>query len=339
MRLTVAVTSLLVGIATVQQHSICFGFTIAGSAPKPSTRTTPTQRFNSEDPFDRFDFPSDAEVIAEEVDVEPIDIAPEAIRLKEDLLALASVTKRGFASSKEQRQKAKDIVYDLASYNPTKNPASPYYSSKDSGGMVYEGTCTSTDGSDLPTLAGKWTLIYTDAPDITGLDGGPLATAKLGRIGQECTPPLIKNVIEWRRPDWAASLPFSGSDDSRVLQKVCVEASAKPEKPFEVDLKIVGLDVMALNGNSRGGDTNGMDSADNDNDNTALLNNLHKLPETIQQDGIPVGLLKSNPIELRGPLTVPFGQFEILYLDDEMRIIKTGQNYIAVNVRDEEEWF
>mmetsp|Transcript_9849 Transcript_9849/g.13875 ORF Transcript_9849/g.13875 Transcript_9849/m.13875 type:complete len:336 (-) Transcript_9849:46-1053(-) len=335
MRLTVAATSLLVALVVPSQPIL--GFTIVGGGTKRNT-ISKTQRFNSEDPFDRFDFPSDAEVIAEEVDVEPIDIAPEAIRLKEDLLALASATKRGFASSKEQRQKAKDIVYDLATYNPTKNPAAPYYRSKDSGGMVYEGTCTSAGGSELPTLAGKWTLIYTDAPDITGLDGGPLATAKLGRIGQECTPPYIKNVIEWRRPDWAASLPFSGSDDSRVLQKVCTEASAKPEKPFEVDLKIVGLDLMAMNGSGdNGGSSSFMDSSGDDN--TALMDNLKNLPENVQQNGIPVGLLQSNPIELRGPLTVPFGQFEILYLDDEMRIIKTGQNYLAVNVRDEEEWF
>uniref|UniRef100_A0A7S1Z0U5 Plastid lipid-associated protein/fibrillin conserved domain-containing protein n=1 Tax=Ditylum brightwellii TaxID=49249 RepID=A0A7S1Z0U5_9STRA len=63
--------------------------------------------------------------------------------------------------------------------------------------------------------------------------------------------------------------------------------------------------------------------------------------ETIQEVGLLPTLLKQNPIELRGVITLPFGTFEILYLDEELRIIKTGQNYLAVNVRQKgtEEWF
>eukprot|EP00913_Durusdinium_trenchii_P032372 g30310.t1 len=32
-------------------------------------------------------------------------------------------------------------------------------------------------------------------------------------------------------------------------------------------------------------------------------------------------------VNLKGPLTLPFGRFEILYLDDEIRIIRTGQGW------------
>ena len=200
----------------------------------------------------------------------------------------------------------------MARCNPTPEPASPYYTDR-------QGT---NEQSEI-SLAGKWNLIYTDAPDITGLDTSrnPFSTAQLGRIGQECNPPYIKNVIEWRRPDWAKDLPFSGSDDSRILQKVVTSASATPEKPLNVDLKVAGLEL---------------ESGDNNN-----CNNDGDLVSTIRNLGLPAGLLSQNPIDLKGPLNPPFGQFEILYLDEEIRIIKTGQSYLAVNrrINDGEEWF
>lgn len=172
------------------------------------------------------------------------------------------------------------------------------------------------------SLAGKWTLIYTDAPDIISLDGGPFATAKLGRVGQECNPPSIKNVIEWIRPDWASSLPFLSDDESsRVLQKVCCEGRSSQEHPKTVDLKIVGLELIGLRGlengdcNTRGG---------------GGFNAMF---------GGPAALFESNPVTLQGPLSAPFGKFEILYLDHEMRITKTFQGYIAVNIREDNPWF
>lgn len=160
-------------------------------------------------------------------------------------------------------------------------------------------------------------MIYTDAPDITSLEGGPFSTAKLGKIGQECDPPSIKNVIEWQRPDWAASLPFSGSDSSRVLQKVCCEGSASSDKPKEVDLKLLGLELSGMNGSTVDDAQGGLGS---------LLNG-------------PASLFESNPVKLQGPLTAPFGKFELLYLDDDMRITKTYQGFVAVNIREKEEWF
>lgn len=242
--------------------------------------------------------------------VEAVIVDPDALRLEKDLFKIADSTNRGFTASSSERKRAREIIFDLAAYNPTAEPAAPYYNTTR--------TTTTADKDGSPTLAGKWTLVYTDAPDITSLDaGGPFATAKLGRIGQECEPPLIKNVIEWKRPDWAKSLPFSGTDQSRVLQKVCVQATASPDKPLIVNLKLVGIEVVS--GSSSG--------------------NATTFGEAIQQNGLPAAWFQSNPLELRGPLTAPFGQFEVLYLDDRMRIIKTGQKYLAVNIRNEEDWF
>ena len=238
---------------------------------------------------------------------------PEAIQLRKELLDLAEETKKGFSATQSQRDRAREIIYNLSNFNPSSDPAMPYYEYENSGVEHYSSV----------SLAGKWDLIYTDAPDITSLDTSrnPLATAQLGRIGQECEPPFIKNVIEWKKPDWSSQLPlpFIGKSNSRILQKVCVKAKASPDRPFLVDLELVGIDLVAPPRTS-------------DNDGGSLI-------EAIEEEGLPAGILRNNPIELRGPLTAPFGQFEILYLDEEMRIVRTGQNYLAVNLRSREEWF
>lgn len=188
---------------------------------------------------------------------------------------------------------------------------------------------------------GKWQLIYTDAPDIVSLDSSknPFSTAKLGRIGQECSPPYIKNVIEWLRPDWAKDLPFSGTDQSRILQKVVTAASATPTKPLLVNLKVAGFELEAGTTKMTGrgdSDGNGMSTT-----TTTTTSSSSDLMNRIQREGIPAGLLSFNPVDLKGPVNTPFGQFEILYLDDELRMIRTGQNYLAVNRRlaPDEEWF
>lgn len=250
---------------------------------------------------------------------------PEAIRLRDELLTLAQETNKGFKSTPSQKKRARDIIEKLAKFNPTQDPAAPYYSTKD--------TTTTSSATPAVSLTGKWDLIYTDAPDITSLDTSwnPLATAKLGRIGQECTPPLIKNVIEWQRPDWADQLPlpFVGNSDSRILQKVCVKATALPQQPMKVNLELVGIDFVAPPATIV--PINDVSEADNANNKN--------VQDDIAREGLLEGILRNNPLELRGPLTAPFGQFEILYLDEEMRIIRTNQNFLAVNMRSQKEWF
>ncbi|EED92207.1 predicted protein [Thalassiosira pseudonana CCMP1335] len=244
---------------------------------------------------------------------------PKAIELKNDLISLAQATRRGFSASRADREKAWQIVDGLSTFNPTKEPASAYYNENTSS------SSTNINSSPPPSLAGKWTLIYTDAPDINSLDttGNPFATAQLGRIGQECNPPSIKNVIEWKRPDWLPlSLPFSGGEGSRVLQKVCCEGSATLDEPAVVELKLVGLELEGDDDTTNNSNNNG------DDRNNKLLNG-------------PAGFLENFPVKLQGPLVAPFGKFEILYLDGTMRITRTHQGFTAVNVREDKEskWF
>ena len=254
------------------------------------------------------------------------DIDPMAIQLKDEILDLATRTKRGFQASKNDRQRAKELITQLAKYNPTSNPASLYYDNA---------ADSSSTTSTKSTLSGKWTLVYTDAPDITSLDTSknPFATAILGKIGQECNPPYIKNVIEWKRPEWATNLPFSGrksgsvgdDDEPRILQKVVTSASANPKNPFKVNLKVAGFELMV-------GDNEFLEGNTSSDDITSRIETLGLLP----------GLLSLNPIDIKGPLNPPFGQFEILYLDDNFRIIRTYQGYYAINQRitsPKDEWF
>lgn len=237
-------------------------------------------------------------------------LSSEQQQLKDDLVAIASSTRRGFSASRSDRDKAKHIINELSQLSPTEEPAAAYYATSS------DAQARSND--NVPSLAGKWTLIYTDAPDITSLDA-PLSIQKLGRIGQECNPPLIKNVIEWKRPDWASALPFSGDEDSRILQKVVTEGSSTPADNPSVDLKLIGLEISGTNGSTEETDPD-------------LLNSLFNGP---------AALFEQNPIKLQGPLKGPFGKFDILYLDDDMRITKTYQGFYAVNVRQEKdnEWF
>jgi hypothetical protein len=267
---------------------------------------------------------NDAFVPESEDDNNNTDAANVAMRqlreeIKGQILSLAASTARGFEATPSERDQMKDLIFDLGDTfdGAAAEPAAPYY--EDAEIRFYD---------DKPTLEGSWTLVYTDAPDITGLDAGsstPLPSlAQLGRIGQSCKPPYITNVIEWVKPSWAQNLPsflLPGEDtNARILQKVVTEAKAVPSRPTQVDLTLVGLDVTARM------------SYDNDTSE----NNLQ---EAIKEKGLLVGFLKTNPLELRGPLKTPFGKFTILYVDDELRIIRTYQSYPAINIQNKEEWF
>ena len=139
----------------------------------------------------------------------------DAVRLKEELLALAESTQRGFKASREEKQNAKSIVAKLAKLNPTAEPAKSYYDDADK----------SSNDEDIdsasPDLSGKWTLIYTDAPDITSLDtsNNPLATSKLGRIGQECSPPYIRMSSNGNVP----TLPIRCHSSYPLVDRMTIE--------------------------------------------------------------------------------------------------------------------
>ena len=60
---------------------------------------------------------------------------------------------------------------------------------------------------------------------------------------------------------------------------------------------------------------------------------------TVPQVVVRENFFEENPVELRGVFrfTAPFGKFRVL--DEDMRIIRTGQKILAVNIRNKEDWF
>eukprot|EP00968_Pinguiococcus_pyrenoidosus_P012820 scaffold1144_cov215-Pinguiococcus_pyrenoidosus.AAC.5 len=137
-------------------------------------------------------------------------------------------------------------------------------------------------------LNGKWELLYSDAPDILGIRGGPLA--KLEFIGQDIDSlaMTIDNVIRYSPSDAMRSAFGSlGIANDRLEQRVLLSYEQDPMEPRTVTMRVRGTSIAPEN-------TLG-------------------------------GRLNLNPLELVGPTTLPFGQFEILYNDGDLRIVKTGR--------------
>ena len=260
---------------------------------------------------------------------------------REKVLAAAFRTMCGFRATETDRQRMRYLIQQLAAYNPTAAPAAAFYdpnnkdNDDDSSSFSSSSSSsftTTTTTTTAPSLTGKWTLLYTDAPDILGLADND-SLGRLQRIGQECNQGTIANVIEWFPPIWAGALPWQLPQ--RALQKVVTKATASPAEPCKVNLVLQGLQVEW---NLQNGDNDGGGDDDDDDDNNNNNNN------TTTNTPLPSWLSffnTNNPLVLQGPLTVPFGSFEILYLDDEIRIIRTNQGYYAINKRNtaDTEWF
>lgn len=144
-------------------------------------------------------------------------------------------------------------------------------------------------------LGGNWTLIYTDAPDIIGIPSSPLS--ELGRIGQEIDPAsgTIANVIEYVPSQLARSLPLGDRASSDLLvQRVFTDYRASSPTSVELDIKGLGF-----------------------------------FPERVFGLDVPSFVR----LKQEGPLSLPFGRFEVLYLDEDIRIVKTGQGWTSINRR------
>lgn len=265
-----------------------------------------------------------ATTLSDRSDVNAIDTNGDEVEsIKQEIYRLAEQTSRGFQANDLQRRCTHDLITDLARLYIANHPARAFY---DSSSVNCFEKDSNEKNSTCFTLQGKWELVYTDAPDITTLDQNPLAT--LGRIGQECSSPFIKNVIEWKQPEWAERVPFlSGrarrstpSTYPRVLLKVVTSAMAQPQQPTKVNLQVAGIQI----------------ETDLDEDNMNQNNKSVSLKDRIRRNGVVVGLLKKwRNVDWvsNAQNRLPFGSFDIVYLDENLRITRTSQNHITVNKR------
>lgn len=141
------------------------------------------------------------------------------------------------------------------------------------------------------SLDGKWRLIYSDAPDIITLDSGPLAD--VGFIGQEISTErqTITNIIQYSAPTTL------GLPDDLTEQKVVL--SGKISSSERISLNLCGLLVTP----------------------TKVFG--QEVPGWLRFGGV-----FGDDLSLLRPY---FGHFDIWYLDDEIRIIRTNSGYIAIN--------
>ncbi len=152
---------------------------------------------------------------------------------------------RGFRSTRKQEEEMGEIIDRLVELNPTREPAWSYYGKTNPLTRQLYQSLANQKGKlkeeTLASLEGKWILTYTNVPSIVSL-ASDVPFAKLGRIGQECTPfpdYTVRTIIEWKRPDWVTNLRalgglskwLFGKEESSVLQITTLRAKATPDDP------------------------------------------------------------------------------------------------------------
>jgi len=185
--------------------------------------------------------------------------------LKARLLAAAAASGRGFETSEAQKAEVLRLIRELVASSPPP--------------------------PDRADVDGDWELLWTDAPDILGLRGGPVAN--LRRIGQQIdtSAGTIENVIEYEPARWNPLVAPLGAQDDRVQQRVLLTFVSSGQR---YELRLAGTAFRF---------------------------------ETLL--GVKLGALRR--LEFKGPFDVPFGSFDLLYNDGSLRIVRTLQGFYSLN--------
>ena len=159
----------------------------------------------------------------------------------------------------------------------------------------------------VPMLQGRWRLVFSDAPDIVRntMPLGPLSA--VGEIRQEIGAPdmggtfEIANIIEVLPPEAVRAIGSLPVGNDSTEQRVLLDAQAAAPPSSRVELTLRGSELR---------------------------------PKTLLGQALD-GILP--PLRLQGPkaLALPFGSFDIIYVDDTLRVVRTNQGYWGVNVRDD----
>ena len=200
--------------------------------------------------------------------VESVDDAPDAVaEAKDALLQAIAGTDRGFKKDKSAAASVRNAIHALSD--------------------------AAKDLAPVP-LDGDWTLLWTDAPDITGLGSSLPFAPTLGRIGQEISAAdgTVVNVIEWRPASLLSTLRSELAEDA-VEQRVVTGFTEATPGDVKLVLKGAGL-----------------------------------RPRRVLNRDLELG-----PYDTTGLFSLPFGEFKVLYNDGSLRVVKTGQNFYSVNER------
>lgn len=246
--------------------------------------------------------------------------------LKEELFSALQTLDRGFEASASDQKNVAAIVQRLSALSPEAAPA-----------------------PKLLSVDSKWRLIYSDAPDIVG----PTAAGR-GRIGQrveatnsrigllsflshaalQCSSPTFPRNHHTSKPS------FQTAHSPRTVLHQCFKALVTHCTHLLADMVAVNL-VEALPPSPLQSlpfpppslqleVTLGAEAVSDTEVRLSLLGTSAapgspKLPFPTPSLGLP----------LLFPL--PFGSFSILYYDGDLRVIKTAQGYLGINMREQAE--
>lgn len=156
---------------------------------------------------------------------------------------------------------------------------------------------------DALALNGDWELVWSDAPDIVGSSFGEALVGVGGLSGPLAAAVRIGQSIDAQvgtitniieyQPPEWLTAAVPGLAKDRLQQRVILSYETSGRR---CDLTVRGAAIA---------------------------------PRT----ALGISLLALPPLELKGPLSLPFGSFEVLYNDGDLRVVRTQQGYYGVNRR------
>ena len=210
--------------------------------------------------------------------------------LKSKLFAACAAADRGFAASPADRQEIEALLDELSPLSPTDEP-----------------TRGLAEGAADAPLRKCWRLVYTSASDVSTLAANPLAS--LGGIYQDARElPVVVNVID-SFPRLLANLPPDAASKLATTTRLRVQTRARPRSATRVGLSFerVGAEQLAILGQ-------------------AVPDWLPKPKVDLPQLGLDVQRRIFNVGDDEDPRDAASNPafFDVMYLDDELLIIKQG---------------
>ena len=216
----------------------------------------------------------------------PKDVAA----LKSKLFAACAAADRGFAASPADRAEIEALLDELSPLSPIEEP-----------------TRGIADGAADAPLRKCWRLVYTSASDVSTLAANPLAS--LGGIYQDARElPVVVNVID-SFPRLLANLPPEAASKLATTTRLRVQTRARPRSATRVGLTFerVGAEQLAILGQE-------------------VPDWLPKPKVDLPQLGLDVQRRIFNVGDDEDPRDAASNPafFDVMYLDDELLIIKQG---------------
>ena len=210
--------------------------------------------------------------------------------LKSKLFAACAAADRGFAASPADRAEIEALLDELSPLSPIDEP-----------------TRGLAEGAADAPLRKCWRLVYTSASDVSTLAANPLAS--LGGIYQDARElPVVVNVID-SFPRLLANLPPDAASRLATTTRLRVQTRARPRSATRVGLSFerVGAEQLAILGQE-------------------VPDWLPRPAVDLPQLGLDVQRRIFNVGDDEDPRDAASNPafFDVMYLDDELLVIKQG---------------